>query len=60
MKPVFVDAFFYVAFLNRLDQHHQKAMLLANQRFTRMITTRLVLAVARCQSLSVYWSKTRK
>ena len=31
MKPVFADAFFYVACLNRADQHHQKAIAFASR-----------------------------
>jgi len=43
MKPVFADAFFYVACLNRGDQHHEKAIRFARQPLGRMVTTRLVL-----------------
>jgi hypothetical protein len=43
MKPVFVDAFFYVACLNRADQHHEKVMSFARQPLGRMVTTRWVL-----------------
>jgi len=43
MKPVFADAFFYVACLNRADQHHQKAIAFASRWSGRMVTTRLVL-----------------
>jgi len=43
MKPVFVDAFFYVACLNRADQFHERAMHFARQPLGRMITTRMIL-----------------
>ncbi len=43
MKPVFVDSFYFVACLNRHDQHHEKAMTSARQPMGPMITTRWVL-----------------
>lgn len=43
MKPVFADAFFYVACLNRADQHHDKVMVAASQPLGRLVTTRWVL-----------------
>jgi len=43
MKPVFVDSFYFVACLNREDQHHEKALVYARQPMGRMITTRWVL-----------------
>ena len=43
MKPVFADAFFYVACLNRADQHHNRVMAAASRPLGRMVTTRWVL-----------------
>jgi len=43
MKPVFADAFFYAACLNRADQHHAKAVAFASRWSGRMVTTRFVL-----------------
>ena len=43
MKPLFADAFFYVACLNRADQHHERVMALARGPLGRMVTTRWVL-----------------
>ena len=43
MKPVFADAFYFVACLNRSDQHHEKTVAYARQMTGRLITTRWVL-----------------
>jgi predicted nucleic acid-binding protein len=43
MKPVFADAFYFVACLNRVDQHHQKAVAYADQFTGRILTTWCVL-----------------
>jgi predicted nucleic acid-binding protein len=44
MKPVFADAFYFVALLNRADQHHAGAVAYARQARTPVITTEWVLA----------------
>lgn len=43
MKGMFADAFFYVACLNRADQHHEKVMAFARRPLGRIVTTRWVL-----------------
>ena len=43
MKAVFGDTFYFVACLNRADQHHQKAASFALQNQRRIITTTWVL-----------------
>jgi len=43
MKPVFADAFYFVACLNRVDQHHQKAVAFAAQFTGKIVTTWCVL-----------------
>ena len=40
---VFADAFYFVACLNRADQHHRKAVAFANQFTGKIITTWCVL-----------------
>ena len=58
MKPLFADAFFYVACLNRADQHHEKVMAVARQPAGRMVITRWVLMeVADALAASVSRSK---
>lgn len=43
MKAVFADAFYFVACLNRADQHHAKAISFASQFTGRIVTTDWVL-----------------
>jgi predicted nucleic acid-binding protein len=43
MRPVFADAFYFVACLNRLDQYHQKAVAAASQYTGKILTTWCVL-----------------
>jgi predicted nucleic acid-binding protein len=43
MKPVFADAFYFVACLNRADQHHGRAVAFATQYTGRILTTWCVL-----------------
>jgi uncharacterized protein len=43
MKPVFADAFYFVACLNRVDQHHRTAVAFANQFTGKIVTTWCVL-----------------
>lgn len=43
MKAVFADAFYFVALLNRADQHHARATALARQLHDDLITTEWVL-----------------
>jgi uncharacterized protein len=44
MKAVFADAFYFVALVNRADQHHRKAVAAAQQLESRIVTTEWVLA----------------
>jgi hypothetical protein len=39
MKAVFADAFYFVACLNRADQHHKKAASFASQNQRPIVTT---------------------
>lgn len=41
---VFADAFFYVAFMNRLDEHHKAVMAWAEGFAGEIVTTQWVLA----------------
>lgn len=55
MNPVFADAFYFVARLNRHDQHHERVLAFSRDFRARMITTDLVLlevadALARSES----------
>ena len=43
MKAVFADAFYFVALLNRGDQHHAKVTAAARQMRENLITTEWVL-----------------
>ena len=43
MKPVFEDAFYYVAFLNKADVYHQKAVALSQFFRGPVVTTTWVL-----------------
>ena len=43
MKPVFADAFYFVALLNRADQHHPRAVAAARQLQDNLLTTEWVL-----------------
>ncbi len=43
MKAVFADAFYFVACLNRADQHHKKAASFASQNQRPVVTTTWVL-----------------
>ena len=43
MKPVFADAFYFVALLNRADQHHPRAVAAASQLRDNLLTTEWVL-----------------
>ena len=43
MKPVFADAFYFVALLNRADQHHPRAVAAARQLRDNLLTTEWVL-----------------
>jgi predicted nucleic acid-binding protein len=44
MKAVFADAFYFVALLNRADQHHSKAAAAARDLRNNLVTTEWVLA----------------
>ena len=44
MKAVFADAFYFVALLNRADQHHSKAIAAARDLRSNLVTTEWVLA----------------
>ena len=44
MKAVFADAFYFVALLNRADQHHPKAAAAARDLRNNLVTTEWVLA----------------
>src|SRR6266550_1536308 len=44
MKTVFADAFYFVALLNRADQHHAKVIGFARQLRDDVLTTEWVLA----------------
>jgi predicted nucleic acid-binding protein len=44
MKAVFADAFYFVALLNRADQHHSKAAAAARDLRNDLVTTEWVLA----------------
>ena len=43
MKAVFADAFYFVACLNRADQHHQKAITFAAEDSRSLVTTTWIL-----------------
>ena len=43
MKAVFADAFYFVACLNRADQHHSKTAAFASQNRRPIVTTTWVL-----------------
>ncbi len=43
MKAVFADAFYFVALLNRSDQHHTRVTAVARQLRENLITTEWVL-----------------
>ena len=44
MKAVFADAFYFVALLNRADQHHAKTVAAARELRSDVVTTEWVLA----------------
>lgn len=44
MKPVFADAFYFVALVNRADQHHSRAVAAARQLHGPIVTTEWILA----------------
>ena len=44
MKAVFADAFYFVALLNRADQHHVKTIAAARDLRSHIVTTEWVLA----------------
>lgn len=44
MKAVFADAFYFVALLNRADQHHAKTIAAARELRRSIVTTEWVLA----------------
>ena len=44
MKAVFADAFYFVGFVNRADQHHAKVAAAAQQLQSDVVTTEWVLA----------------
>lgn len=44
MKTVFADAFYFVALLNRSDQHHSKVVAAASQLRDDLLTTEWILA----------------
>lgn len=44
MKAVFADAFYFVALLNRADQHHAKTIAAARELCSNLVTTEWVLA----------------
>jgi predicted nucleic acid-binding protein len=44
MKAVFADAFYFVALVNRADQHHRKAVAAAEKLDSSIVTTEWVLA----------------
>jgi len=44
MKAVFADAFYFVALLNRADEHHGKVVAAAQQLHDDIVTTEWVLA----------------
>lgn len=43
MKAVFADAFYFVACLNRADQHHEKAVFFASRSPQSIVTTTWIL-----------------
>lgn len=43
MTPVFADTLFYVALLNRRDEHHATALKWASQERPAVVTTEFVL-----------------
>ena len=43
MKTVFADAFYFVALLNRADQHHSRAVAAARKLRDNLLTTEWVL-----------------
>lgn len=43
MKPGFADAFYFVALLNRADQHHSRAVAAAREFRGELVTTEWVL-----------------
>lgn len=43
MKPVFVDTFFFIAYLNRLDRNHDQAVMVSRQIRSQMVITMAVL-----------------
>ena len=43
MKRVFADSFYFVALLNRADQHHSRAVAVASQLRDDIVTTEWVL-----------------
>lgn len=43
MNPVFVDSFYYLAYLNQFDDAHEKAVAIAQTYRTRSVTTEFVL-----------------
>src|SRR5947208_1349136 len=43
MKPIFADAFYFIALVNSSDQHHPKALAAAQQFYGDILTTEWVL-----------------
>ena len=43
MRPVFADTFYFVALLNRADQHHARVVAAARQLREQLLTTEWVL-----------------
>jgi predicted nucleic acid-binding protein len=43
MTEVFADSFYFIALLNKRDQHHRVACEMARQNFHRIVTTHWVL-----------------
>lgn len=57
MKTVFADAFYFIARLNRFDQHHTRVVEFSYSLKARLVTTELILvevadalASSRCRS----------
>lgn len=40
MKALFADTYYYLAFLNREDENHQRALALSKSLFVPILTTR--------------------
>lgn len=43
MRTVFADAFYFVARLNRRDQHHERVILFSRDFRARLVTTDWIL-----------------